>query len=142
MNVSFPLAEPFDVFNLFLSTSAKLFSVRSLNVQNQGVTKRFSDFYYSTKVISKQDIFNLMELLQSVKPWSSHLESSFWYHHFHSMIFDDNPKLDLSSIYSDSQDDWSYDSESRDDWHSENWVDNSVLLDEKNSTLAFSIYRF
>ena len=37
-----------------------------------------------------------------------------------SMIFDDHPKLDLSSIHRNSQDDWSCDSESTNDSNLDN----------------------
>ena len=59
-----------------------------------------------------------------------------------SMIFDDHSKLDLSSIHSGFQDDWSHDSESTNDLSLDNWVENSGFLDETFSILLSSISRF
>ena len=57
-----------------------------------------------------------------------------------SIIFDDHPTLDISSIYSDSLDNWICDSESIDDSNLENWVDNSEFLDETFWSLLSSIH--
>ena len=58
-----------------------------------------------------------------------------------SMIFDDHPKLDLISIHSNSQDDWSCGSESIDNSNLENCADNSGLINETFSSFAFLISR-
>ena len=58
-----------------------------------------------------------------------------------SMLFDNHPKPDLSSIHSNSPDDWSFDSESTNDSNLDNWANDSRLLDENFSSLLSSISR-
>ena len=58
------------------------------------------------------------------------------------VIFYNHPTFGLSSIYSNSQDDWSCDSESTYDSNLDNWEENSKLFDETFSSLLSSISRF
>ena len=58
-----------------------------------------------------------------------------------SMLLENHPKSDLSSIHSNSQDGCSCDSESTDDSNLVNWEDNLGLIDETFSSLLSSISR-
>ena len=57
------------------------------------------------------------------------------------MLFDNHPKSYLSSIWRNSQDNYSCDAESTDDSNLVNWKENSGFLDETFSSLLSSISR-